>query len=418
MTIRDDGVRLATLHALAAIRGGARTSDAVARAVHRLSASGRGQVAEAVRGVVARRRRIDHALGPEVPIERLDAARWAASRFLDGAPADELRAIDPAVDLQWLGTAEARLAAMPDPRARRATRASLPVWLVERLDAQWGEAGADAFAHAVGSAPPQSIRSAVLGGRDALAARLAEASIHTVPSCWAPDGLRVEPPVHLYGTEAFAAGAFEVQDEASQLVAEVVAPPPGSAVLDACAGAGGKALHLAARLGGRGRVIALDAPGAEAKLVELRRRARRLGLTNLSTRLDHAAIAPCARVLVDAPCTGTGALRRNPDARDRLDPGAVDRLVPLQLELLGRFAEHVAPGGRLVYSTCSVLEAENGEVVAAFLAAQPDFELVPLKEVLGRARAETIGDGVFLRMRPDVHDTDGFFAAVLRRRRR
>jgi 16S rRNA (cytosine967-C5)-methyltransferase len=203
-----------------------------------------------------------------------------------------------------------------------------------------------------------------------------------------------------------------------------VAPPPRGAVLDACAGAGGKTLALGARLANRGRLIALDV--SERKLEELKERARRAGLTNVQALLaddffarrekEGGALPLFDRVLCDAPCSGLGVLRRHPETRWRLQPAELDELPRTQRAILERYAPLVAPGGRLIYATCTVTAAENDEVVDPFLAAHPSFEEAPAKEILGSERALAIGDGRRLRLLPHLHDTDGFFAAVMRRR--
>jgi 16S rRNA (cytosine967-C5)-methyltransferase len=234
-------------------------------------------------------------------------------------------------------------------------------------------------------------------------------------------GLVFETRVNAFGLSAFRDGLFEVMDEGSQLVAELVAPPPGGRVLDACAGAGGKTLALGALLAGRGRVLALDTDGK--KLEELRRRARRAGLTNVEAKTvtdDLASVAKAVRgtfdrVLVDAPCSGLGTLRRNPEARWRLTRATVDSFPARQLALLVTYAPLAAVGGRLVYATCTVNRDENERVVERFLAERNDFVPVPVKEIWGRERAAQLGDGMTLRLTPQAHDTDGFFAAVLRR---
>jgi len=169
-------------------------------------------------------------------------------------------------------------------------------------------------------------------------------------------------------------------------------------------------------------VLALDTDGK--KLEELRRRARRAGLTNVSARAiadGGATLPPDAkagawdRVLVDAPCSGLGTLRRNPEARWRLTPQVVRSFPARQLALLVTYAPLVAVGGRLIYATCSVVEAENEGVVSRFVAERDDFVRVPVKEIWGKERAAAVGDGLTLRLYPHTHDTDGFFAAVLRR---
>src|SRR5205814_2551851 len=165
---------------------------------------------------------------------------------------------------------------------------------------------------------------------------------------------------------------------------------------------------------------ALDAK--RNKLAERRRRARRAGLSNVAARElrgpslpDEARLGAWERVLVDAPCSGLGTLRRNPEARWRLQPAAVDSFPAQQLALLVSYAPLVAVGGRLVYATCSVLRSENEQVIERFCAERPDFVPFPLKEIWGKERALPLGGGTVLRLSPQQHDTDGFFAAVLRR---
>lgn len=214
---------------------------------------------------------------------------------------------------------------------------------------------------------------------------------------------------------------MEVQDEGSQLIAELVAPPPGGVVVDACAGAGGKTLALASLMANKGRILALDID--EHRLRELQRRARRAGLTNVQARAVAAQQAGpdllprgAARVLVDAPCSGLGVLRRNPEARWRLSPQDIADLSRRQGEILRACAGLVAPHGRLIYATCTILRKENDEVVEAFLRDHPEFHPVPAKEILGAARAAAIGDGQDLRLLPRAEGgPDGFFAAVMRR---
>jgi 16S rRNA (cytosine967-C5)-methyltransferase len=175
-------------------------------------------------------------------------------------------------------------------------------------------------------------------------------------------------------------------------------------------------------MAGKGRLLALDVDGK--KLEELRRRARRAGLSNVAARpVAEGGLAlptearPGAwdRVLVDAPCSGVGTLRRNPEARWRLTPQTVKSFPPRQLALMVTYAPLVAVGGRLLYATCTLAEDENDRVVERFLAERDDFVRVPVKEIWGRERAAAVGDGLSLRLTPQAHDTDGFFAAVLRR---
>jgi 16S rRNA (cytosine967-C5)-methyltransferase len=319
-----------------------------------------------------------------------------------------------------LADAPQRLQSIADPVRRLALTHSYPDWLVAALRAQLGDERVELALAASNRRAPLCARANRLKiDRDELMRRLAKEEMGTRPVELAPDALELTSHHNAYALEAFREGLFELQDPSSQLIGEVVAPPPRGRLLDLCAGAGGNSLHLAALLGGGGRIVAADV--APAKLEELRRRARRAGVTNLETHLIPPKgplpfEGPFDRVLVDAPCTGTGVLRRNPEARWRLRPTDLVELPALQAEILARAAPLVRAGGRLVYATCSVLDAENDAVVDRFIVQNPEFEPVLIKEILGSDRALSIGDGARLRTAPERQDMDGFFAAVLRRR--
>ncbi len=306
---------------------------------------------------------------------------------------------------------------------REAVRLSYPTWLVERLVNDLGPSAGLAACAAMNERAPMALRvNTVKISREALIDRLAEENVVARPTALAPAGVILETRVNAFGLSAFRDGLFEVMDEGSQLVAELVAPPPGGRVVDACAGAGGKTLAIAAAMGGKGRLLALDVDGR--KLEELRRRARRAGLSNVTARAindearlpDEARLGGWDRVLVDAPCSGIGTLRRNPEARWRLTPQAIAGFPARQLALMVTYAPLCAVGGRLIYATCTILEHENEKVVERFLAERPDFVRVPVKEIWGRELGEKVGDGLTLRLLPQTHDTDGFYAAVLRRK--
>ncbi len=304
---------------------------------------------------------------------------------------------------------------------RQAVRVSFPTWMLERLVNDLGEEEALALTAAMNERAPMTVRAnGVKASREELIARLKEEGVVASPTELSPMGLVFETRVNAFGLSAFREGMFEVMDEGSQLVAETVAPPPRGRVVDACAGAGGKTLALAALLDGQGRILALDSNGK--KLEELRRRARRAGLSNVAAREvrgsewpSEARLGGWDRVLVDAPCSGMGTLRRNPEARWRLDAKTIDSFPAQQLSLMVTYAPLVAPGGRLIYATCTIMRQENEGVVERFLAERPDFVLMPLKDVWGKERAGRLGDGTFLKVFPHRHGTDGFFAAVLRR---
>ncbi len=413
-------------------------TDILARAFreHRGLPSGdRRMIAETVYGLLRWERRLEAVVGellearraPSTPVseQTRQALKLLVYELRGGIPLEALRP-----EARRLAGRELDLtrAAAPDAGLgghqgvdREALRLSYPTWLFERFVASDPPGGAAALARAMNHRAPMCVRAnRMKAAREALAARLAEEGVVARPTALAPDGLVFETRVNGFGLPAFRDGWFEVMDEGSQLVAEAVAPPPRGRVVDACAGAGGKTLALAALLANQGRILALDANGK--KLEELRRRARRAGVSNLAAReVKPGALPPEAkpgaweRVLVDAPCSGLGTLRRNPEARWRLSPKTVDAYPTAQLALLVAYAPLVAPGGRLVYATCSVLREENDQVVERFLRERPDFALMPLKEIWGKERAARLGDGSFLRLWPHVHDTDGFFAAALRR---
>ena len=395
-----------------------------------LGSSERREIAETLYGMIRQARRIDFALDGATPRPlagaRRDPARLVAYRVLeDGlAPGLAERVLGGPAGIDWgeVARVDERIARERDPVRRLGLARSLPDWLARRLLADHGEL-ADALAAALNRRAPLTLRANTLKGtREALAARLATEGLATHPCRLAGDGLVVDTRVNVFGLGAFRDGLFEAQDEASQLVAELVDPPPRGLTIDACAGAGGKTLALGARMRSRGRLLALDID--ERKLTELKRRARRAGLSNaraLAVTPDawpdevEALRGRADRVLCDAPCSGVGALRRNPEARWRLQEDDIGRLAATQAQILSRAADLVAPGGRLIYATCTVLAEENQGVVAGFLARHPAFSAVPIAALLGAERARLVAgpDGTALQLLPHRHDTDGFFACVL-----
>src|SRR5262245_24750187 len=412
-------------------------TDIIARTfrAHRELASGaRRLIAETVYGLIRMDRRLDAIVDEcragerDVPLSPLVRDELKRLRYeartgvpIEALAADAKRLSRAAIDLSRAVADDAGLGGRTGVD-REATRLSYPTWLLEAWVADYGAAEATALAEAMNQRAPLAVRvNTARVARDALAGQLGEEHVVARPAALSPVGLVFETRVNAFGLSAFRDGLFEVMDEGSQLVAELVAPPPGGRVVDACAGAGGKTLALGAALAGKGRVLALDTDGK--KLEELRRRARRAALTNVQAKPvgagagDAAKAAPGAwdRVLVDVPCSGLGTLRRNPEARWRLRPGDVDAFPARQLALLVSYAPLTAVGGRLIYATCTVNRRENEGVVERFLVERDDFVPVPVKEIWGRERAERLGDGMTLQLFPHRHDTDGFFAAVLRR---
>jgi 16S rRNA (cytosine967-C5)-methyltransferase len=354
--------------------------------------------------------------------------------FALGEAASEEARLDELVSLasdEARGLAlEERITRVEVETERLGIRHSAPDWLVALLREDVGAHRLELALARMNEPAPQTARVNTLRTtREACIEALAREGVTAHPTEHAACGITVEGRRSLFRTEAFARGELELQDEASQLVAEVVAPPPRSMVIDACAGAGGKALALAAMLEGRGVVAAVDR--SVTKLDETRRRARNAGASNVrpaqadvrTGSLDFVRAPGVARVLVDAPCSGLGAIRRNPEARWRLDAAAIERVGALQRELATAAARWVAPHGRLVFATCSFLVREGRAVAEALASELADFEPVSIREVLGRARSEPLAapDGRYLETwrfdETDVPSLDGFFTAVFRRKR-
>jgi len=408
------------------------------RAHRELASGARRLISETVYGLIRMDRRLDaiadelaHRGGREATIElrgplARDELKLLIYEARTGVPvealaADMKRLVREPIDLARAVGDDAGLGGRTGID-REAIRLSYPTWLLEAWVADYGAAEATALAEAMNQRAPLAVRvNTARIGRDTLIAQLAEEHVVARAAPLSPVGLVFETRVNAFGLSAFRDGLFEVMDEGSQIVADLVAPPPGGRVLDACAGAGGKTLALGAALAGKGRVLALDTDGK--KLEELRRRARRAGLTNVQAKPVGAGAGDVAkavsgsydRVLVDAPCSGLGTLRRNPEARWRLRPADVDGFPARQVALMVSYAPLTAVGGRLIYATCTVNRRENEGVVERFLAERDDFVPVPVKEIWGRERAGKLGDGMTLQLFPQRHDTDGFFAAVLRR---
>jgi 16S rRNA (cytosine967-C5)-methyltransferase len=305
-----------------------------------------------------------------------------------------------------------------------------PEWLEPHFARTFGDDRA-AEGAALSTRAPLDLRVNTLKGTREQAL---EMLAHLAPTAtrWSPHGLRIvlgadakSPAIH--AEPAFIKGLIEVQDEGSQLAALLAGAKPGQQVVDLCAGAGGKTLALAAAMENRGQIYATDSD--KRRLAPIHARLERAGVHNVQVRTPRGTAEGLADlggradlVLIDAPCTGTGSWRRNPDAKWRVRPGALDLRRKEQASALDRAATLVKPGGRIAYVTCSVLMEENGDQVRSFLARHPDFVPVPPAEVAGalgeRAflfrRAVMISEEGLL-MTPRRTDTDGFYVSVLRR---
>lgn len=307
-----------------------------------------------------------------------------------------------------------------------AVRFNLPDWIEPELRAALGPTAEQEYA-AMNAPAPVDLRVNLLKG-DRLAAQraLKAENVATTPTELSPYGLRAQGRPSLVAGEAFRSGLIEIQDEGSQLVALLADARPGLRVVDYCAGAGGKTLAMAATMQNKGALVACDT--SAPRLERATTRIRRAGIHNVTQKvIDPSArkwlkraAGTIDRVLVDAPCSGTGTWRRNPDARWVLQPNDIDELVVKQAQILDAVAALVKPGGKLVYATCSILPRENAEQIAAFVERHPDYETVPLSEAWREATGEdlpaSIADAPYLRLTPAANHTDGFFVAVLRRK--
>ncbi len=383
-------------------------------------------VSETLYGMVRHLRRIDLALErarrvkkPPRDLERL-IALLVLEKLLDPARAAKA---EPDLDWRAAATVDDVIAAERKLTTRIALAASLPDWLAAKLVADWGDE-AEPLARSLNERAPMTIRANLLvTDRDALAKDLAADKIATHPGAHTDTALIVETRTNLFGLAAFKRGALEAQDEGSQLLAELAHPSGGKGlVIDYCAGAGGKTLAIAARLGNRGRVLASDIDAK--KLEELRRRARRATVSNAQAvqltgadggnwpRELDAVRGKADVVFVDAPCSGIGALRRNPEARWRLREADIATFVARQQAIMKSAVELAAPGARVIYATCSLLADENEGVARQIAGVEP----LALSNVLGsEQRAETFSrEGAFT-VTPHRHGTDGFYARVFRR---
>jgi 16S rRNA (cytosine967-C5)-methyltransferase len=425
------GASLDLLEAMARSPGGA---DRVAAdwfgANRHFDGTPRGDIMDVVESVLRHRLALDWwiaRLGAGLPAS--NRVRMIASHIL--IQRREVSSLEAALDGRGfspvpLDEAEQRFAAalkghtILHPDMPPAIRLALPDWLEPMFRERFGAAFEVETAALLLDAPVDLRVNALKGDRETVAARLRSQGLVPRTTPLSPLGLRLGVNTDIGRIEALRDGAVEIQDEGSQIAALLVDAQPGEWVVDFCAGTGGKTMVMAGAMQNRGHIVALDVH--DKRLVRARQRLRRAGIENAECRLvesrwikRHAGRA--ARVLVDAPCTGTGTWRRKPDARWRLTPQDVSELVALQATILDSAERLVKPGGRLVYVTCSLLHAENDAQVQSFLQRHPDFAVLPVPQIwpatVGGACPER---GDFLHLTPHRHGVDGFFVAVLERR--
>ncbi|MDO8701699.1 MAG: RsmB/NOP family class I SAM-dependent RNA methyltransferase [Undibacterium sp.] len=302
-----------------------------------------------------------------------------------------------------------------------AMKSNMPNWLWQKLVQKFGEDEALQLAESLNTPAALDLRVNTLkGNRDDVIGILALAPIIAEPTPFSAIGLRIKKKPSIQNLPLFIDGTIEVQDEGSQLLAQLLGAKRGEMVADFCAGAGGKTLALGAFMRNTGRLYAFDI--SEKRLARLKPRLARSGLSNVhpvliaherDTKIKRLA-GKLDRVLVDAPCSGLGTLRRNPDVKWRQTETGIAELNVKQTAILDSAARLLKSGGRLVYATCSMLEEENENIVQAFLLAHPDFTLIPASQVLAEQKVN-LEMGDYLKLLPHKHQTDGFFAAIMQR---
>ena len=303
----------------------------------------------------------------------------------------------------------------------KAEKADLPEWFWDKLVLQYGEEEALTIARSFHQQASLDLRVNIIkASREDVIAKFQSEKTEIKPTPYAPYGLRMPQKMTISKHPFFIDGKIEVQDQGSQLLAQLVAPRRGEMIADFCAGAGGKSLAIGALMRNSGRIYAFDV--SEKRLQNLGIRLKRSGLSNLHSQVISSEADPKLkrlfgkfdRVLVDAPCSGLGTLRRNPDLKWRQQPKDVEELTVKQTNILARASKLVKAGGRLIYATCSLLRDENEQIAEAFLQSNPEFRLVSANTILAQQEIE-LDTGEYLKLLPHLHQTDGFFAAVFER---
>lgn len=379
----------------------------------------RAFVAESVYGVLRRLRFLTTVTANDE--NDPDDARKLILAWLLRVQGMSIQKLEPMLNEQQKEWALA-IKAKPTENLPLAVQADVRDWLWEKLVAQYGEAEALTIARSMHEQATLDLRVNTIKGtrEDVMAKFIAEntsGETNIGPTPFSPIGIRMPLRLNISRHVLFTDGKIEVQDEGSQLLAHLVAPKRGQMVADFCAGAGGKTLAMGALMRNTGRLYAFDV--SEKRLNNLGKRLKRSGLSNLNAQVISSETDPKLkrlngkfdRVLVDAPCSGLGTLRRNPDLKWRQMPEDLAELVVKQAAILNRAAKLTKAGGRLIYATCSLLRDENEAIAEAFLAAHPDFVLLNASDILKQQHIE-IDTGEYLRLLPHTHQTDGFFAAV------
>lgn len=388
---------------------------------HKLGSRDRSMIAEAIFYTLRHLSSISWQMKPIVPARAPKLTAMVALARIYGRDA---------LDAKTVGNDAQPLDNILRSKVENATalvQSELPFWLFDRLNKQFGEGANDLFESMKEGAPLDLRVNLLKAKREEVLDALAEHGVEAFETPLSPDGVRLTTKPGLTSWPLYREGKIDVQDEGSQLIARLVQPRRGEMVCDFCAGAGGKTLALGALMRSTGRLYAFDVN--EKRLAGMTPRMRRAGLSNVhpiaikterDTRVKRL-VGKFDRVLVDAPCSGTGTLRRNPDLKWRMSEDELARINEIQKNVLDSASRLVKDGGRLVYATCSLLREENQGVVESFLDAHPDFVLVNAIDVLAKQGVTlpqcTQNEAPYFVMAPHQSGTDGFFGAVLERRK-
>ena len=379
----------------------------------------RAFVAESVYGVLRRLRYLSVVAANDA--DDPDDARKLILAWLLRVQGKSLRELDDILNEQQKEWAVA-IKAKSTENLPLAVQADVRDWFWEKLVQQYGEAEALTICRSMFEQASLDLRvNTIKANREEVLAKMqAENTVKDnviAPTPYSPIGIRMGAKLNISRHVLFTEGKIEVQDEGSQLLTYLVSPKRGMMIADFCAGAGGKTLAIGALMKNTGRLYAFDV--SEKRLNNLGQRLKRSGLSNLHAQVISSEQDPKLkrlngkfdRVLVDAPCSGLGTLRRNPDLKWRQTEQDVLELTQKQTAILARAAKLTKAGGRLIYATCSLLSDENEAIVEAFIQANPEFSLVPASEILAHHHI-ALDTGPYLKLLPHLHGTDGFFAAV------
>lgn len=379
----------------------------------------RAFVAESVYGVLRRLRFLSTVTANDE--NDPDDARKLILAYLLRVQGMSIRELEPLLNQQQKEWAHMIKAKSTD-NLPLAVQADVRDWLWDKLVAQYGEEQAITIGRSMHEQASLDLRvNTIKGNRDDVLAKLIAENTSGITNIaktpYSPVGIRMPNRMNIGRHVLFTEGKIEVQDEGSQLLSYLVAPKRGMMVADFCAGAGGKSLAMGALMRNTGRLYAFDV--SEKRLHNLGQRLKRSGLSNLHAQVISSETDPKLkrlngkfdRVLVDAPCSGLGTLRRNPDLKWRQMPEDIAELNIKQTNILARAAKLTKTGGRLIYATCSLLSDENEKIAEQFLAAHPDFKLLNAAEILAQQQI-ALDTGHYLKLLPHLHNTDGFFAAV------